>query len=243
MNAFFLCRQHCPFLFLTCLCLAGTGRADPTMPVPPFEAGYAVTRAGIPVGEAVLQLEYQDAARYRMRSSLEMNQLASLVDARSEREEVEGEFVGGIPRPLRYRAQRTGSEARTVSMDFDWDRGNVTTVFDGKKSCLRLGPKTVDPLSLHLLTMLNLQSGTLADEYEVVGRDRLKIYRIQSPGETTIRAPIGELTALAVSRQRPQSKKTTTFWYAPELDFLPVQVSRTKDGTEKSRLTIDRLKR
>lgn len=243
MNAFFFCRQHCPFLFLTCLCMAGPGRADPTMPIPPFEAGYVVSRAGIPVGEAVLQLEYEDAARYRMRSSLDMNQLVSLIDARSEREEVVGEFVGGIPRPVRYLAQRSGSEARTVSMDFDWDRGTVTTVFNGKKSCLRLGPETVDPLSLHLLTMLDLQSGTLAGEYKVVGRDSLKIYRIQSLGETTIRAPIGELTALSVSRQRPQSKKTTTFWHAPKLDFLPVQVSRTKDGAEKSRLTIDRLER
>jgi hypothetical protein len=243
MNAFFVCRRCCPVLFLACFCLAGTGRGDPTMPVPPFEARYAVTRTGIPVGEAVLQLEYEDAARYRMRSSLDLNSLASLMDARSEREEVEGEFVGGMPRPLRYRAQRTGSKARTTSMDFDWGRGMVTTVFNGKKSCLRLGPQTVDPLSLHLLTMLNLQSGTLADEYEAVGRDRLKVYLIQSLGETTIRAPIGVLTALAVSRQRPQSKKTTTFWYAPELDFLPVQVTRTKDGTEKSRLTIDRLKR
>ena len=244
MNTFSRCRHRYRLLVLAFLCLAGTGRADPTISVPAFKADYTVSRAGIPVGKAVLRLEYEDATRYRIHSSLRTNALASLLNTRRESEEVEGEFVDGLPRPLRYRAKRTGDQARTVSMEFDWERGKVTTVVDGKRSCLELGgPRTVDPLSLHLLIMLDLHKGTLANEYEVVGGDRLKTYRVQSLGETAISTPIGELTVLAVSRKRPKSKKTTTFWHAPELDFMPVQISRAKEGTEKSRLTIERLKR
>jgi len=232
-----------PFLILACLWLPGTGGADQAMRVPPFEAGYSVARAGIPVGKAVLRLEYEGDARYRIDSSLKTNGLASLIDERSEIEEVEGEFVDGLPRPLSYRAKRKGSNASTVSMDFDWDRGTVTAVVDGRESYLELGPRAVDPLSLHLLVMLDLQKGALADEYQVVGHDRLKTYHVQSLDQTKIETAIGEQKALAVSRQRPQSKKTTTFWHAAELDFLPVQISRAKEGEEKSRLTIERLKR
>jgi len=243
MNAFSLCRQHYPFLLLTCLCLAGTARADPATPVPPFEAAYTVSRAGIPVGEAVLQLEYEGDDRYRLRSSLHSNQLASLLDERSEIEEVEGELVEGMLRPQRYRAEKSGSEKRTISMDFDWGLRKVTIAVNGKQSCLRLDPHTLDPLSLHLLIMLDLRSGMLAEQYEVASGDRLKTYRVRSLGETRTATSIGEFATVAVSRQRVHSSKETTFWHAPELDFLPVQVSRTKDGNEKSRLTLDRLKR
>lgn len=243
MNTFSRYRHRYLLLALAFLCLASTGRADPTVSVPAFKADYTVSRAGISVGKAVLRLEYQDAARYRIQSSLKTNALASLIDSRSESEEAEGEFVDGLPRPLRYSAKRTGDQARTIRMDFDWERGMVTTEVNGEKRSLTLGPQTVDPLSLHLLIMLDLHKGTLADEYEVVGGDRLKNYRIESLGEAAIPTPIGEMAALAVSRQRPESKKATTFWHAPELDYLPAQVSRTKDGKEKSRLTIERLKR
>lgn len=241
MNAFSVCRKHCPIL--VCLCLAGIGRADQPLSVPPFEARYAVSRAGLPVGSAVLRLEYEGTTRYRIHSSLKTNELASLINARSENEQVEGELVDGIPRPLHYRVKRKGDKAGEIRMDFDWDRKRVTAVVDGKRTRQDLPPRAVDPLSLHLLVMLDLQRGKLADEYQVVGGDRLKTYRTQSLEETTISSPLGELTALAVSRQRPQSRKKTTFWHAPALDYLPVQISRAKEGTEKSRLTLDRLER
>ena len=41
----------------------------------------------------------------------------------------------------------------------------------------------------------------------------------------------------------PDSRKALKLWYAPTLGFLPVQVSKTKDGAETSRLTIERLTR
>lgn len=243
MNAFSLYRHLCPPLTLACLFWVATSQAEQTVPIPAFKASYTVSHAGITVGTTVLQLEYEAPTRYRIRSRLKTNALASLIETRNEREEVVGEIVDGMPRPLHYHAEKNGSESRTVSMEFDWDRGRVSTELNGEQRCLRLGPQTVDPLSLHLLTMLDLQRGKLADTYEVAGHNRLKTYQIQSLGETTIEAAIGTTTALAFSRQRPQSKKATIFWHAPALDFLPVQVSRTKDGQEKSRLTIERLKR
>lgn len=243
MNAFPLYRHLCSPLLLACLFAVTASQAEQTLPIPAFKATYTVSRAGITVGKTVLQLEYEAPSRYRIRSNLKTNTLASLIETRNESEEVVGELVDGMPRPLRYHAEKNGSESRTVSMDFDWDRARVTIEVDGERHCLTLGSQTVDPLSLHLLTMLDLQRGRLADAYEVASHNRLKTYQVQPLGETNIEAPIGTLTAQALSRQRPQSRKATIFWHAPEMDFLPVQVSRTKDGKETSRLIIERLKR
>jgi hypothetical protein len=230
-------------LALIFFCLVATGRADETRPIPPFEARYRIYQADIPVGEVILQLEYEDAERYRMRSSLSVSGLARLIDARSEKEEVEGKIVGGVPRPLRYRAERTGNKTRKVSLDFAWDRGEVTSVVNEETSTIKLGTRTVDPLSLYLLTMLDLHSDRPADAYNVVARGRLKTYQIRPLGETTIPTPMGKLATLSFARQRPESSKGATFWHAPELNFLPVQVSNTKDGEETSRLVIDHLAR
>lgn len=243
MNAFSPYRHLCLSLLLACLFAVTSSQAGQTLPIPAFEASYTVSRAGVTVGKTVLQLAYEAPTRYRIRSTLKTNTLASLIETRNESEEVVGELVDGVPRPLRYHAEKTGSESRTVSMDFDWDLGRVTIEVDGEQHCLKLGAQTVDPLSLHLLMMLDLQRGKVADAYEVAGHHHLKTYQIQSLGEATIEASMGTLTALALSRQRPQSRKATVFWHAPELAFLPVQVSRTKDGKEKSRLIIERLKR
>jgi len=103
--------------------------------------------------------------------------------------------------------------------------------------------QVVDPLTLYLLTMLDLRSGALADEYGVIDRDRLRTYRTQMLEQATTATPIGELATLAISRQRPDSRKAMKLWHAPTLGFLPVQVSKTKDGAETSRLTIERLTR
>ena len=237
-------RRYCHWvLALAWLCLPGVGRTDYPTAIAPFEASYKVYLAGIAVGQAEIQLEYQGDSHYRMRSSLHPVGVAGLLATEGMDEEVEGEFVGGTPRPLAYRAQRTGSKARTVSLNFDWDRGEVTTVVSGKLGRLALGPRMVDPLTLYLLTMLDLRSEALADEYGVIDRDRLKTYRTQMQEEAMTATPIGELATLAISRQRPDSSKAVKFWHAPTLGFLPVQVSKTKDGAETSRLTIQRLTR
>ena len=237
-------RRYCYWLLaLAWLWLPGVGRTEYPLPIAPFEASYKVYLAGIAVGQAVLQLEYQGDSQYRMRSSLHPIGVAGLVAMEGMDEEVEGQLVGDTPRPLAYRAQRTGSKARAVRLNFDWDRGEVTTVVSGKLGRLALEPRMVDPLTLYLLTMLDLRSGALADEYDVIDRDRLRIYRTQMLEEAVTATPIGELATLAISRQRPDSRKALKLWYAPTLGFLPVQVSKTKDGAETSRLTIERLTR
>ncbi len=230
-------------LALTCACLTSPGQADEAVPHPPFEADYRVYRAGFPVGEAHLELAYEDATRYRMRSTLRMTGLASLISTENVDEEVEGELIEGRPRPRHYRMQKVSGESSSVSLDFEWDLDQVTTRVNGKKSSVILQPRTVDPLSLILLTMVDLRSGRLAGEYGVVDGDGLKTYHVELAEQSATATPIGRLKTLAVTRKRPNSRKATTFWHAPELQFLPVQISRTKDGSETARLIIQRLTR
>lgn len=211
--------------------------------VEPFKASYRVDRAGISVGEAELQLEYQNTDHYRMRSSLRLSGLVSLFFADSVDEEVHGELIGGSPRPLTYRSQRSGDKARTVSLGFEWARAEVAATKNGEETILALKPDTVDPLSLHLLVLLDLRTGSGAAEYSVISSDRLKSYRMRRLGSARMKTAMGEFETLIVSRQRQDSKKVTTYWHAPELGYLPVQISEANDGEEIARLTIKTLAR
>ncbi len=244
--------DHCPlktecysvYLFALCLMsLIPLVQAENRTEIEPFNVVYRVDREGITVGEAVLQLEYEDKDHYRMRSNLRLTGLASLLFADSVEEEVEGEVIDGMPRPLTYRSQRNGKKARTVSLRFDWARGDVVATKNGKEIIPALQPRTVDPLTLHLLTMLDLQTGTNVEEYSVISSDRLKTYRTRSLGNARMTTPLGELETQMVSQQRPGSNKITTFWHASELGYLPVQISKTEDGAEVARLMIQQLTR
>jgi hypothetical protein len=178
-----------------------------------------------------------------MRSTLRVTGLASLLFTQSVDEEVEGELIEGRPRPLHYRAEKVSAEPTSVSLDFEWNLDRATTVVDGKKGSVLLQPLTVDPLSLILLTMADLRSGRMPSEYSVLDGDRLKTYRVELGEKAMTATPIGHLKTQAVMRKRPHSRKTTTFWHAPEWQFLPVQISRTKDRSETVRLIIRRLTR
>jgi hypothetical protein len=46
-----------------------------------------------------------------------------------------------------------------------------------------------------------------------------------------------------VSQTRPDGNRTTTFWFAVEWQYLPVQIARQKKGREDLRLEIRSLER
>ncbi len=214
------------------------------LPVAPFQARYEVYGSGLSLGEAVMTLAAAGATGYRMSSEVRPNGLAALLVSGRLDEKVRGEIHEGQLWPDRYeRRTETRRRNQTVQLDFDWPAGQVQARSDQEQAQLRLAPGVLDPLSLNLRVMWDLQRGRLPDRYTLVDETELKTYQIRNEGEETLNTPLGVLRTLRVSHSKPGKTRITTFWFAPEMHYLPVRVAQEKKGKEELRMEIRAVER
>jgi hypothetical protein len=91
--------------------------------------------------------------------------------------------------------------------------------------------------------MHNLTRGETANRYGLLDETEIRNYQIDYHGRETLDTPLGKLDVLRVSRQRPGSSRRIEFWFAVDYDYLPVQVTQYKDGSENLRMMIRELRR
>jgi len=233
-------------LFLAGLLWLGHGTlamAANELPVSSFEAHYEVSSSGLAIGESVMTLADEGNGRYRMHSEIRPTGLAALLIAEQLNERVSGEVKDGLIRPASYEQQRTGvKESQTTQLTFDWQDETVNAQSNGEQATLPLEPRVVDPLSLHLLVMGDLQQGRTPSQYTIVDETELKTYQVNVEGEETLKTPLGALRTVRVSRSRPDSSRVTTLWFAPDLKYLVVQIAQKNEGRETLRMLIQEVK-
>ncbi|MDQ2694845.1 MAG: DUF3108 domain-containing protein [Pseudomonadota bacterium] len=218
--------------------LAAPARAQ-SLPLPPYEARYQVYAAGIPLGEAVVTLKDEGNGRYSMSSRVQPNDFAALLVSDRISEQASGEFRKDNFRPLSYEQRhQDGKETNVTTLAFDWKASKLKARHNAEQATLPLTADVVDPLSLHLAARWDLKSGRTPDRYTIVDDTELKTYQIRMEGKETLKTPLGALETQRVSQQKPGSSRVTTFWFAPALDYLVVQVAQRKDGKEVLRMVI-----
>ncbi|MCP5419598.1 MAG: DUF3108 domain-containing protein [Gammaproteobacteria bacterium] len=223
--------------------LPGSQAWAESLPIAPFEARYTVYAKGIPAGESILTLTEIGAGRYQMHSEVFPTGLATLLVSERLSESVDGEWRDDAILPTHYEQERVSSRKPTkIRFDFDWPNGTVHTRYNGQQATLALGDRIVDPLSLHLLVMWDLQRGHHPERYTLVKDTEMETYRVRLEGEDTLQTPLGKLKAVRISRQKPGSNRITTLWLAPRLNYLLVQVTQTKKGSEDLKMVIASVK-
>lgn len=224
------------------LAIAATGfsGADAALPVPTFTARYTLTLSGVPVGEATVRLEEPAPGRYRMRSeAAAKGQLAMLLPDRL-REEAEGIFTDDGPQPQRYEHDRRGGREReSVKIAFDAAAGEVRIDESGSAPArLTLKPGMLDPLSLQLRAMWLLRQGRPPEAFTLVDDASPDTYTVEAAGRDTVQTGRGAVEAEVLRRGKPGDRRTATFWFAPKLGYVPVQIVQTRKGRETLRMTL-----
>lgn len=212
-----------------------------SLPVAPFTAYYTVYGKGLPLGEATLSLSDEGGGHYQMSSDVHPTGVAALLVSKELREQVSGRFANGIPQPARYEQQQRGSDRGTTVLEFDWQQGELQAHSGAAQATLPLAARVVDPLSLHLLVIEDLQQGRQVDSYTLVDETELKTYTVSHDGEKTLETPLGQIKTVQISRQRPGSSRITRLWFAPAYGYLPVQITQYKNGSEDLSMVIARI--
>jgi hypothetical protein len=209
------------------------------LPVAPFQARYAVYASGFAVGDAVVTLTAAGPNGYQMRSEVRPNGLVALLASGRIDEQARGEIHEGTIRPLTYeRRLEAGKNSSHMQLRFNWPAGQVEARHNAEQATLPLTPGIVDPLSLQLLVMADLQRSQVPAQYRLIDKTEIKTYQIRQQGEETLNTPLGEIRTVRINQYTPGKTRMTTFWIAPDRQFLLVQIAQEKDGKEELRMEI-----
>jgi len=226
------------------LLLATSAWAVDSLPIQPFKARYSgnVIVPLKPVDlsfKGAMELTLSDAGGGRYRLDSLISGLIGSINS-----QVEGEFLKDAIHPLRYEQTTNTLKKSQTRAVFNWQNKTIDAQEDDEQRTLPLTEGVVDPLSLYLLVMRNLQEGRKTPQYTLLSSIRLKTYLASPEGEETLETPLGKLRTLRISSRRDKPGNEgdiTTLWFAPALGYLPVQMVRQEGGRETLRMTIQEV--
>lgn len=198
--------------------------------IAPYTARYEVQYNGFKVGEMTQRLSRARAGLNELETiAYTTGPLAWLKEDRVE-EHSTWRDDGDAKRPISYRYDYTGrSDAVEERLDFDWHKGVVSSLHEGKRQRLALAPDTLDKHMYQIVLRQQLRDRPPHLTFTVADRGKLREYDFSLLGEETLQSPVlGRINTLKVQRGN------TIIWAAPQYDYLPVKLENVEDGTRIS---------
>jgi len=206
-------------LFAFCIAGAIEVTAEPT----PFRAVYKADYKGLPLSAVgIRELKQIEDSKYLL-SSTAKSFFASVTEQSIFTLE-EQHIV-----PLEYQYKRTGiGKNREVNLTFDWEAGKVTSEL--KPWEIELTDGTLDKLLFQFRMREDLQDALQNGQpwpdmnYKVADGGRIKNYNFKVTGEEFIDTPVGRIRTVKAVRIREGGERSTTFWLAPNYEFMLVRL-------------------
>jgi len=194
---------------------------------PAFKAQYVVKKGPFKLGSSVRELRHGENGELIFYSASESSGFVSLLFSENIQETSRLRQVGERIMPLEYQYQREGRRDRTISQQFDWQAGSVTSKVNETVYEFALHPDALDQSGYQVNLMVDLASGNRDISYHVARRDEMRVYDIEHLRDERIDTVLGELDTVVIRRS---AKQTTTMWCASDLHFLPVKIQHEEKG-------------
>ncbi len=209
--------------------------ANPVFELKPFAAKYQVTRNSIPLGTLELQLELTAQGSYQYTGHTRPEAVIRWFISDEVHESSRGSYANQQIIPLSYEyRQSNGGVKKQILLEFDWKTKKVWTQSEGTRWSQTIDPGTHDKFSQQLALRLELSAGAKTASYPVADGGRIKTYHYKVVANEFINLPYGRLKCLKVRRSKENQPPDYTIWIAPELDYLPVKIERTRSSGKDS---------
>lgn len=205
--------------------------------IPPFNATYTL-KAGVMRGETSMSMRNDGSGTFLFESEIKPKGFVKLF-ARGQVKET-SHFLydqDGI-RPIDYVRLDTLKDKNT-NIQFDWENGVVKSTYKEESREEALSPGILDRQLVLFAFMHDLLNDTDQMSYTLIDRKgRLKTYEVSRLGEEEIKTPAGRFQTVKFQHRTLDSTRTTTFWCAPALHFLPARIEQRKDNDKPSRAEL-----
>lgn len=220
------------FCFIASSLLGAGSAVAADAPVRPFHADYIVSRNGKDMGKATLDLRNAGNG-WEFRSETHgTSGMAALLGVDIQ-ENSTFTWNANQPECLTYSYSQKALKSRRTSITCDW-RSKLANVDDnGKAANVALASPAMDRHLVALALMADLKAGASALSYPVIEKDQVSDQRYVQSGHETVSLGSMNVDAVKVSRDRgTDSKRQTTYWFAPKRDWLPVQIEQVEKNGE-----------
>lgn len=118
----------------------------------------------------------------------------------------------------------------THQVKFHNDTKTLTNTYKGKSTTLKMNRQAYDDLSLEAQIRQELINGKFSGSYDLVKKGGIETTQFKKSATTKISVPAGTYDVICIDRIHKDTKRATSFWVAPSLNYLPVKVSQTSNG-------------
>lgn len=187
-----------------------------------LNANYTVYKGSMNLGDMNLSLHYS-GNQFHYYKDTTAKGLAALITKAKIVEKVDGTFSGNHIKPQKYYfLQQTRKNSRIENTRFIGNTAQGT--YKNNKFNLKLPRETLDRASLELALANDIRNKKPVLRYNVMERGELKKYVFSRQGQEKLTTPAGEFMTIKVKVVRSGNKRSTLFWLAKELNYMPAKI-------------------
>jgi hypothetical protein len=225
--------------------LASSAHADAAVPRP-FSATYAVSYRGVGAGTITFDFAHDAATgRYIYETHASPSALARLFVSRAAMERSVMEIDAAGTRPIEWQLDDGKSGKQDDGeLHFDWSRNMVTGTVEGETINLAAEPGTQDRSSIMISVATSLLRGLEPGTVALIDDNKIKRYTYTRKERATVDSTLGKIeTVVYESAREGGSSRTSRFWMAPSLEFLPVRAEQIRKGKVETVMELQKLER
>ena len=119
---------------------------------------------------------------------------------------------------------------RTHNLSFNPTAKRVSSTYRGKTMNLSAPNGALDDLSLEVQIREDLLNNRFSGTYYMAKKDKVEKTSFKKVGTYNVTVPAGTYQTVRIDRIHNDSGRTSSFWLAPSLNYLPVKISQINDG-------------
>ncbi len=190
----------------------------------PFSATYSFSYGNKSLGDATRKLT-QQGNQWQYKFSSKIPLIGSAVETSKFT------FANGQIQSQSYQRQtKILVHSDTVSINFKPAQKQIITKRKDQQRTLVWQNKVLDDLNAELQVREDLKSGGLKGNYTIASYKKVSTRQFVKEGSEKVKAADGKLyDTVKVRLKHDSADKSTIFWLAPSLDYLPVKVTHQDD--------------